>query len=182
MNWLTAKRWSPYQVGLLIGVLCWVAFYISDRPLAASAAFAKSAAMIEKAAAPEHYAENKYFHSQEKYAPVPDWQWMLVVGIFAGALFSGLISRDIKPEIVPEVWRSGIGRSAALRLLWAFIGGVALMFGARMAGGCASGHGISGGLQLSVGSWTFLGVSFLTGTVTACLVYRTRRSKTPAQQ
>lgn len=179
MNWLTAKRWSPYQVGLLIGVLCWIAFYVSDRPLGASTAFVQSAAMIEKAALPDHYAEKEYF-KDKKYAPEPGWEWMLVVGVFAGALFSSLISRDFRAEAVPDVWRNAMGRSALLRLFFAFIGGVLVLFGARLAGGCTSGHGISGGLQLAVGSWAFMGAFFLTGIIAACLIYRTR--KAPVQQ
>lgn len=181
MNWLTAKRWSPYQVGLLIGVLCWIAFYISDRPLSVSTAFVKSAAMIEKEVAPDHYAQKEYFQ-KDKYAPTPDWAWILVIGVFAGALFSSLVSRDVRPEVVPAVWRSTAGKSVFFRLLIAFIGGVVIMFGARMAGGCTTGHGISGGLQLSVGSWTFLGMVFLTGGLTALLMYRTRKGRSPNRQ
>ena len=35
----------------------------------------------------------------------------------------------------------------------AFGGGMLMAFGARLAGGCTSGHGISGTLQLNVASW-----------------------------
>ena len=40
-------------------------------------------------------------------------------------------------------------------LFGAFLFGAVSLFGARLAGGCTSGHGISGGLQLALSSWVF---------------------------
>jgi uncharacterized membrane protein YedE/YeeE len=48
-----------------------------------------------------------------------------------------------------------------------------MAFGARMAGGCTSGHGISGALQLSVGSWIALAGFFVGGIITAMLLFYT---------
>jgi uncharacterized membrane protein YedE/YeeE len=53
----------------------------------------------------------------------------------------------------------------------AFLGGAVMAFGARLAGGCTSGHGISGTMQLSVGSWIALMCFFIGGTVTAHLMF-----------
>ena len=46
-----------------------------------------------------------------------------------------------------------------------------MLFGARMAGGCTSGHGISGGLQLAVSSWAFFIAMFASGLVTAFVLF-----------
>jgi len=43
--------------------------------------------------------------------------------------------------------------------------------GARWAGGCTSGHGISGTLQLSVASWVAAICFFAGGIVTAGLLF-----------
>jgi len=51
------------------------------------------------------------------------------------------------------------------------------MFGARMAGGCNSGHGISGSLQLAVSSWVFFLTMFVFVTATALLLFRKRGLK-----
>ena len=48
---------------------------------------------------------------------------------------------------------------------------VILIFGARMADGCTSGHAISGGLQLALSSWTFILAMFASGIATALLLY-----------
>jgi len=45
------------------------------------------------------------------------------------------------------------------------------MFGARLAQGCTSGHGISGSLQLAVSSWVFVGAFFAVGLATALLLF-----------
>jgi uncharacterized membrane protein YedE/YeeE len=55
-----------------------------------------------------------------------------------------------------------------------------LIVGARMAGGCTSGHGISGGLQLAVSSWVFFLSMFASGVLAAMLLYR--RAGTPAPE
>jgi hypothetical protein len=46
-----------------------------------------------------------------------------------------------------------------------------MAFGARLAGGCTSGHGISGTLQLSVGSWIAVLAFFVGGVAVALSLY-----------
>ena len=33
MEWLKMAQWSPYAVGIGIGVLSWLAFLLSDKPI-----------------------------------------------------------------------------------------------------------------------------------------------------
>jgi uncharacterized membrane protein YedE/YeeE len=46
--------------------------------------------------------------------------------------------------------------SVQTRWVLAFIGGIFMGFGARLARGCTSGQALSGGAVLSVGSWAFM--------------------------
>ncbi|MFP4283825.1 MAG: YeeE/YedE thiosulfate transporter family protein, partial [Opitutales bacterium] len=62
--------------------------------------------------------------------------------------------------------------SLGLRSVVAFLGGMAMAFGARLAGGCTSGHGISGTLQLNLASWIALVCFFLGGMAVAFPLYR----------
>ena len=57
------------------------------------------------------------------------------------------------------------------RLAVGFLGGGLMAFGARLAGGCTSGHGISGAMQLSFGSWIALQGFFVGGIATAMLLF-----------
>jgi hypothetical protein len=168
MKFLRQRAWSPYVVGALIGVLSWFAFVSADKPLGASTTFVRAVGFGESAVAAEHIRENAYF---TKTKIKVDWQMMLVGGIFLGALISSWFSGDRQTETVPALWRKRFGQSKALRYGAAFGGGVLLLFGARLAGGCTSGHGISGALQLALSGWVFFIAVFAAGVATALTLY-----------
>jgi uncharacterized membrane protein YedE/YeeE len=171
MNVLKQPRWSPYVVGAGIGILSWVTFGLMGRALGTSTTLVRWAGLVEAAFAKGHVAGNAYYSKYLIDKPAVDWQMMLVIGLPIGALFSALLSESVRAEHVPELWKWRFGGSKTLRYLAAFVGGFLVLFGARMAGGCTSGHGISGGLQLAVSSWLFFGCFFLTGIVTAFLLF-----------
>jgi uncharacterized protein len=168
MRYLRMKRWSPYAVGALIGFLSWFAFFSADRPIGVSTALSKTAGMIVGMLAPDHISRNAYF---TKFRPAVDWEWMLVVGLALGAFVSSRLSGDRPAEPVDRLWAARFGASRWKRYMVAFLGGVILMFGARLAGGCTSGHGISGSLQLALSGWVFFGSVFVSGIVTALLLF-----------
>lgn len=173
VNPITRKSWSPYLVGAFIGVLSWFAFASVDKPLGITTAFENTAALIEKSAIPNFEQTNDYYSvkAEEGKSPKIDWEWMLVLGVFLGALLSANVSGDRTKEAVPEPWRSRFGGSVTKRFAAAFFGGALMMFGARLAQGCTSGHGISGALQLAVSSWVFVVVFFAVATGVALLIY-----------
>jgi uncharacterized membrane protein YedE/YeeE len=70
------------------------------------------------------------------------------------------------------MWVERFGDSLGLRLAFGFAGGFLLALGARITGGCTSGHGISGTLQLALSSWISLICFFIGGVITAFLMYR----------
>ena len=88
-----------------------------------------------------------------------------------GAIVASTLSGDRRVEHVPAIWQARFGPGRRRRYLGAFVGGALLLFGARLAGGCTSGHGISGGLQLSISSWIFMAGMFASGIITAMLIY-----------
>lgn len=167
-NPLNQKQWSPYVVGLGIGILSWFAFATADHPLGITTAFEHSAALVERAVAPSLAENNEYF---AKESPKIGWEWMLVVGVFFGALLSSIMSGDREKIVVPPMWQQRFGPSVPLRLTAALLAGALMMFGARLAHGCTSGHGISGSLQLAASSWVFSILFFGTGIATALLIY-----------
>ncbi len=57
------------------------------------------------------------------------------------------------------------------RFFVALIGGVVLGIGAGWAGGCTSGHGISGTLQLALSSWLAVILFFIGGILAAQIIY-----------
>ena len=169
MGWLQQVTWSPYIVGAGIGVLSWLTFLLLDKPLGCSTAFAKTSGMIEGVFRGDKARQRPYF---KKVVPKVDWQWMLVVGIVLGALVSALLSGDFGAQWVPSRWEMAFGGSRGLRLGAAVGGGVLMGFGARWAGGCTSGHGISGTLQMAVSGWLAAVSFFVCGIAMALLLFR----------
>ena len=171
MNVLTMKRWSPYVVGAGIGILSWITFGLMGKALGTSTTLVRWAGLLEAVFAKEHVTSNAYYAKYLVDKPAVDWQMMLVIGLAVGAAVSALLSRSYQPEHVPALWKWRFGESRTVRYLGAFFGGFLVLFGARLAGGCTSGHGISGGLQLSVGSWIFFASFFAAGLVTAFVLF-----------
>lgn len=161
--------WSPYLVGALLGLLSMATFYLSNKPLSVSTAYARLAGLIGNLFAKEH-TENLKFYQDTK--PKIEWGVMLVFGMLLGAFIAAFTGGEITAKWVPALWEDRFGPEVALRLGVAFVGGAILAYGARLGGGCTSGHGISGALQLSVSSWIALVCFFVAGVATAHLMYR----------
>lgn len=168
MNWLTQVHWSPYLVGAGIGILSWFTLLISKKPIGCSTTFARSAGMVEKIFKGKKVDLKPYY---EKIKLKIDWQFMLVVGIIIGSLISALLSNDLQSQWVPELWAATFGTNRLLRIAAALVGGILLGFGGRWAGGCTSGHGISGTMQLSVGSWISAICFFIGGIAMAFFLF-----------
>lgn len=71
----------------------------------------------------------------------------------------------------PQVWRDRYGPSGAKRLAVAALGGFVVLFGARLAGGCTSGHMMSGMMQTAVSGYLFAMAAFAAAVPTAIAVY-----------
>jgi uncharacterized protein len=167
---LTEPRWSPYAAGIGIGLLSWLSFLISGKPIATSTTFARTGGMIENFITGGKAERRPYY---KKIKLKINWQWMLVVGVVIGSFLSAIISGDFQVGVwVPSLWASAFGDSVLLRLLVAVAGGIILGFGSRFAGGCTSGHGISGTLQLAVSSWVSAIFFFIAGIITAHLIFK----------
>lgn len=173
--WKTSDGgFSPYLAGALVGLLAVFSAFLTTKTmsktnyLGASTTFVRAAGLIESLFAKEHVESNEYF-AKEKVKV--DWQFMLVVAIFLGAFISAKTDKSFKMEGVPPIWRERFGPSVLKRAIFAFLGGIVAMMGARMADGCPSGHGLSGSMQLSVSGFVALIMFFSVGAIVAHLVY-----------
>lgn len=168
MNLFSTALWSPYLVGFLIGLLEMVSFLLSNKAIGCSTAFSRTIGMIEMLVRGEKVRDKPYY---KKITPTIEWQWMLVLGIVVGAFTSSILSHSFQLEMVPTLWRNTFGPNLYKRIVVATVGGIFIGFGARMAGGCTSGHGISGTSQLAVSSWLAFLCFFLGGILTALLLF-----------
>lgn len=168
---LKRERWSPYAVGAGLGILSWITFYFMDKALGTSTTMLRLAGALEGLVAKGHVEGNAYFAKYLVGKPVFEWQMALVIMLVVGALLAARLAGSRFSEQVPQLWAARFGPLKTTRYIGAFIGGLILLFGARLAGGCTSGHGISGGLQLALSSWTFIIFMFAAGIASAFAIY-----------
>ncbi len=160
--------WSPYVVGAGIGVLSWLTFYFADKAIGASSFYATVAGFLGKLVARRHTESLHYYQS---HPPRLDWGFVFVAFSILGGFLAAWTGGEIRNEWLHPMWVDRFGDSIALRAVIGFAGGVLMAFGSRLAGGCTSGHGISGTLQLNAASWLAVVCMFLAAIGTAMLLY-----------
>ena len=125
-------------------------------------------------------SSNAYLNkSKGKYAKnslnIVSYGFIFVLAMFAGGF---LASRLGGPKIekeeswIPEVWRHNLGSSWMKRMIGAFTSGFFILFGARLAGGCTSGHMMSGMMQTSLSGYLFAAGVFAVAIPIAITVFR----------
>ena len=122
----TGPAWSPYLVGVLIGVLSMFTFYFSAKPLGASTAFANVAGLIGRLIAPRH-TDSLHFYADKKASKI-DWQVALVIGVIAGAFLAAWSGGEITGRWLPPMWAERFGESVGLRMAVGFLGGGLMAF------------------------------------------------------
>jgi uncharacterized protein len=172
-GFLTKLNWQPYAIGAGIGVLSWVVFLVVNTPIGITTSLAQvAAAPAATITGWDWVAKNSYWAKQ---LPRIDYGTLFLVGTFLGGALSALLAGTWRVTTVPSVFAERFGHSPAKSYAFAFVGGMIAMYGARLANGCTSGNGISGGLQLAVSGWVFLASMFATGIATAMIMFRPAR-------
>ncbi len=161
-------RWSPYLAGALSGVVLVLSVWITGKYFGASTTFARTAGAVERLIAPERVKNMAYF---AKYAAPVDWQSLFWVGLMAGSFLAALTSSSFTRQMVPDMWSRRFSADPVRRGMAAFFGGLIALFGARMADGCPSGHGLSGLAQMAVSGYVALICFFIGGIIAARLIY-----------
>lgn len=103
--------------------------------------------------------------------------FIFVFAMVAGAALSvwlGGPRPSAAERAAPALWTERFGDGAGKRYLATFFGGVVVLFGARLAGGCTSGHMMSGIMQTALSGYLFAAAVFAVGIPTAILIYRQR--------
>ena len=161
------KKWI--YSGIALGILNPIVFStaLTNRPIGASTTFPYLADLMTGV------TNNAYF---TKIKTPGNWELIFLAGAFVAALVLSLIKKDFKLTLVHDNWKKYKGTSNSNRIVWAFISGFLLIFGARMAGGCTSGHVLPGGMQLAVSSLTFAIFVFAGLLITGNIFYRVKKS------
>lgn len=157
----------PYLGGALLGVVLFLAFFLTGNGLGASGGLNRFIVFFEDLIAPEHIDRIPYLITMAggDLDPLDNWIVPMIFGTLLGGFFSGWLHGRLKVET-----NKGPRISTKSRWAYAFIGGAIMGYGARLARGCTSGQALSGGAVLSVGSWLFMFAIFVGGYALAYFV------------
>ncbi len=151
---------DPYAGGVLLGIVLFLAFFLTGNGLGASGGINRVLVWAQDLFFSEHVDRVGYLTSLAGGArnPLDHWIVFLTLGVLVGGFASGWWHRRLKIE-------TGRGPRIPVGARWvlAFAGGAFMGYGARLARGCTSGQALSGGAVLSVGSWAFMFAVFAGG-------------------
>ena len=180
----------PWRLGGLALGLVFLAAVVLVKPIGVSTQFVifdgilwdavNPAVVVESLDAKSGYASpNAYLDKSggayaKNVANPLNYSFVFVVAMIAGAAVSALLRGGVpKPErVMPPVWRANYGDSPMKRYLVAFAAGFVVLYGARLAGGCTSGHMMSGMMQTAVSGYIFAAGAFLAGIPLALFMFR----------
>lgn len=161
--------WNPYVAGIGLGLVLLTSFVVMGRGLGASGGVSAIVAGLMNLVAPSRATSNEWLSGYLAGGANPFKEWLVFegLGVFAGALLSGLLAR--RATFIVE---KGPRVSRSTRLLLAFAGGMIMAFGAALGRGCTSGQALTGGSLLNLGSWAFMMMVFAGAYAVAHVVRR----------
>ena len=161
--------WPPLTAGIALGLVLLATFLLTGHGLGASGFFARFTAWLGGEIVPTATQTNAYLGPFLKGVtnPLASWITWEIVGVMLGALVAALTSGRFRVRIDGPKNLSGGSRIAL-----ALGGGVLTGFGARLARGCTSGIGLSGGATLAVAAFLFLIAFFVAGVAISWMVRR----------
>ncbi len=157
--------WSGWIAGLAVGGYLLLQLWVTGKPLACSTGFGNACVP---------WSRQPYFRT-EPYGDPWNWRTFFLLGLPIG----GFVAVATSPGAawVPG-WSYGALYDGVMpEALWAralifTTGGIAIGYGARLAGGCTSGHSISGMAMLNPPSIIASVCFFVGGIVSVQLLFR----------
>lgn len=116
--------------------------------------------------------------SKGKYAKAVanplNYGFIFVLAMAVGAFISTRLrgGLDAAERQMPALWRANFGDAVWKRYAVAFLGGFVVLYGARLAGGCTSGHMMSGMMQTSLSGYLFAAGAFAAAVPISLLMFK----------
>ena len=145
--------WNPYVAGILLGVVMFLAFFVTGHGLGASGGLARALFAFEAKVAPGYVDTHPYLvrFAGGSQSPLDHWLVWVVLGVMVGGFVSGVSAGRVRVET-----HKGPSITVGVRWMLALAGGILVGYAAQIARGCTSGQALAGGAVLSVGSWAFM--------------------------
>lgn len=129
--------WAGWLGGIAIGSYLLLQYWLTNTQLGCSTGYGNLVARLTRL---------PYFR-QGEYVKINNWRLWFLLGIPLGGLIGALSSPGFEWQIsssMGTLYDSALPQTLWLKALVVTGGGVLLGVGARMAGGCTSGHVIAG--------------------------------------
>ncbi|WP_425043787.1 YeeE/YedE thiosulfate transporter family protein [Primorskyibacter sp. S87] len=172
--------------GLLLGLVFFAAVLLV-KPIGVSTQFVILNGIIADVANPElvtqtddgYTSTNAYLaKSGGKYAksvanPL-NYSFVFVIAMMIGGFLSAMARGGIpaSERAIPALWRANFGDAAWKRYVAAFAGGFVVLYGARLAGGCTSGHMMSGMMQTALSGYIFAAGAFAAAIPVSLMLFK----------
>lgn len=154
MHAVFVDRWPFWAGGAAIGAFVLVFLVVTGKALGVSTGYYDACSVPFDAAARR------------------SWRLPFLLGIVGGGLLAAWGAGALAPTAAMGMFDAAVPVSLAAKAAIFTGGGVLLGFGARLAGGCTSGHGIVGMALLARSSLMATGVFMVTGFLVAHLMFR----------
>lgn len=149
--------WSGFAGGAAIGLYMLLQYVLTGKALGVSTGYGNVCGMVSK---------TKFFHTG-KFKELNNWRLWFLIGLPLGGLIALLTSGgSFEPTLSMGLYDTVMPSASWARGLVLLGGGVLIGLGARMAGGCTSGHTIAGISMLNPPS-VLASVGFFVGGVVA---------------
>jgi len=159
MNLFFQKKWSPYFAGVIIGFLQLPAFLYIGKTLGASTAYGISVDFLLRLAGLYDPINSPSVENYSRFLDMQNWWYLfLLIGVSIGAFLSSRLSKS-NQEI--QGWDYFGIKNKKILFAFSLLGGFFMLLGARIASGCASGHGLSGIAKLQISSFITIMALFI---------------------
>ena len=157
--------WSGWIGGIAIGCYAIVQYWLTSKPLGCSLSYGNFCAMVSRA---------PYF-SQGAFASADNWRLWFILGVPLGGALAVTTSPGVEWQLsisMGSLYDQLLPQSTLLKALVVMVGGALMGVGARLAGGCTSGHAIAGTSFLNIPSMLAAALFFAGGIVTVQFMFR----------
>lgn len=128
--------WSGWAGGAAVGLYLLAQFWLTGKALGVSTAYGNVCGLVLRAP----------FYRRGKFAQLDDWRLWFMLGLPLGGAIAALTSgASLAPSLdMGAAYERVMPAATWARGLVLVLGGMLIGYGARLAGGCTSGHSIAG--------------------------------------
>lgn len=184
------KQWGWRAGGIILGMSFFLTLALV-KPIGVSTQFvildgigwnlvSKDLVVKDSSSKKGYSSTNAYLNKGDgKYAknvanPI-NYSFIFAIAMIAGGFIAKKLQSDKEGKelmVAPAIWQKKFGQSHVKRYLVTFFGGMLVLIGARLAGGCTSGHMMSGIMQTSLSGYLFAIAAFSVAIPVAMLMYK----------